>query len=134
MVFLAGGAADPTTTLVFDLTTRTRLANAKLTGPFASSVAAKALDGMGLVYDPGLDKFVYFQDDGFLYTITRVSPTAYSVDRMTLAGTPPAVLGSGVHNGGGYVGVWSRMQYIPRLRGVCIIQAYDRPAYFVRTA
>jgi hypothetical protein len=109
-----------------------RWTDAVFSGPFASGISVKQYDGPGLVYDPGLGRFLWFQDDGFLYAITYVSAGEYSVERMTLAGTPPTVLASGVHNGG--VGIWSRMQYVPRLRGVCIIQAYNRPAYFVRTS
>jgi hypothetical protein len=38
-----------------------------------------------------------------------------------------------VHKGGGQEGIWPRMQYVPNLHGICILQAYDKPAYFVRT-
>ena len=110
-----------------------RWTDAAFSGAYASAISVAQYDGPGLVYDPGLGKFLWFQDDGFLYAITYVSPGEYSVDRMTLAGTPPTLLASGVHNGG-HVGIWSRMQYVPNLKGVCIIQAYNRPAYFVRTA
>ncbi len=86
-----------------------------------------------MVYDPGIDKFLLFQDDGFIYTITYVSASEWSVDRLPLTGVAPAVGASGIHSGGSCA-VWGRMQYVPNLRGVCIIQAYNKPAYFVRTA
>ena len=86
-----------------------------------------------MVYDPGIDKFLLFQDDGFIYALGYVSRSEWSVDRLTLSGTPPVVRASGIHSGGPCA-VWGRMQYIPNLGGVCIIQAYNKPAYFVRTA
>ncbi len=87
----------------------------------------------GFVYDSGLDKFLLFQDDGFIYTITYVSKSEWSVDRLALAGTSPVVGASSIHSGGPCA-IWGRMQYVPKLRGVCIIQAYNKPAYFVKTA
>jgi hypothetical protein len=83
------------------------------------------------VFDSVLNKFLLFQDDGFLYTITKVSIANWAVDRLALSGLPPAVMHSA---GPGRPAIWGRMQYVPNLKGVCIIQAPDRPAYFVKTA
>ena len=86
----------------------------------------------GLVYDAGLDAFLYFQDDEELYKITYLSVGSYSVQKMGLSGTKPSRLASGTHNGG-RIGIWGRMAHVPKLKGVCIIQGHNRPAYFVRT-
>jgi hypothetical protein len=78
-----------------------------------------------------LNKFLLFQDDGFLYTITKVSIANWAVNRLALTGVPPTV---GHSARVGYPAIWGRMQYVPNLKGVCIIQAPDKPAYFVKTA
>jgi len=78
-----------------------------------------------------LNKFLLFQDDVFLYTITQLSLSNWVVDRLPLSGTPPI---AGHSAALGYPAIWGRMQYVPNLKGVCIIQAADRPAYFVKTA
>jgi len=100
------------------------------TGPYAGAISIGGYYAAGLVYDKGLGKFLLFQDDGHLYAITRVSVATWSVDRMVLSGTAPDALHSA---GAGLPAIWGRMQYVPNLDGVCIIQAYDRPAYFVKT-
>lgn len=100
------------------------------TGPYAGAVSIGGYYASGLVFDRGLGKFLLFQDDGHLYAITRVSAASWSVDRMSLSGAAPEALHSASP---GLVAIWGRMQYVPNLDGVCIIQAYDRPAYFVKT-
>ena len=115
------------------LDTGTRTA-ATFSGQYANSIWLAAVSGAGFVYDAGIDRFVIFIDDGFLYTISYVSDSNWQVDRMTLSGTAPtAGHSNATAGGGGQVGVWGRMQYVPNLHGICIIQAYDKPAYFVRT-
>lgn len=104
---------------------------ATLSGPYAAAVNVGGYFAAGLVFDSVLNKFLLFQDDGFLYTITKVSLGNWAVDRLPLSGSPPAVMHSASV---GYPAIWGRMQYVPNLKGVCIIQAYDRPAYFVKTA
>jgi hypothetical protein len=99
-------------------------------GPHAGSVSIGGYYAAGLVFDKGLGKFLLFQDDGHLYAITRVSAANWSVDRMVLSGKAPDAMHSA---GPGLAAIWGRMQYVPNLDGVCIIQAYDRPAYFVKT-
>lgn len=100
------------------------------TGPYAGSVSIGGYYAAGLVFDRGLGKFLLFQDDGQLYTIARVSAADWRVDRLALVGTPPDAMHSA---GPGLPAIWGRMQYVPNLNGVCIVQAYDRPAYFVKT-
>jgi hypothetical protein len=103
----------------------------KLVGPLAGSIRIGAYYAAGIVYDPNLKKFVLFQDDGHLYTIDRATTSTWQVERMALSGAAPQTL----HSSGGYMpAIWGRMQYVPNLKGICILQAYDRPAYFVRTA
>jgi hypothetical protein len=112
---------------------RGTVTEAVFSGTYAGSVLPVPTYAFGMVYDPGIDKFLLFQDDGFIYALGYVSRSEWSVDRLTLSGTPPVVRASGIHSGGPCA-VWGRMQYIPNLGGVCIIQAYNKPAYFVRTA
>lgn len=90
------------------------------------------------VYDPNLDKFLIFLDDGYLYTITYVSDAEWSVDRLAITnggvvGQSPVVGGSEQHTSA-YIGIWSRFQYVPNLKGVVVCQAYDQNLWFVRTA
>jgi hypothetical protein len=99
-------------------------------GPYADAVNVGGYFAAGLVFDRGLHQFLLFQDDGYLYPITRVSSTDWRVDRLHLGGTPPDAMHSAAP---GLPAIWGRMQYLPNLNGVCIVQAYDRPAYFVRT-
>ena len=99
-------------------------------GPHAGSVSIGGYYAAGLVFDRGLGKFLLFQDDGHLYAITRVSAADWSVDRVAMKGAAPDAMHSA---GPGLPAIWGRMQYVPNLDGVCIIQAYDRAAYFVKT-
>ena len=104
---------------------------ATFSGPYAAAVSVGGYYAAGLVFDSVLNKFLLFQDDGFLYTITQLSLSNWSVDRLPLSGTPPA---AGHSAAVGYPAIWGRMQYVPNLKGVCIVQAADKPAYFVKTA
>jgi hypothetical protein len=122
-----GGANVP---VAIDLTTGAGTV-ATFSGPYAAAVNVGGYYAAGLVFDSVLNKFLLFQDDGFLYTITKVSIANWAVNRLALSGLPPAVMHSA---GPGRPAIWGRMQYVPNLKGVCIIQAPDRPAYFVKTA
>jgi hypothetical protein len=103
----------------------------KLVGTLAASIRIGAYYAAGIVFDPVLNKFVLFQDDGHLYTISKATASTWNVERMALSGVAPQTL----HSSFGYMpAIWGRMQYVPNLKGICIVQAYDRPAYFVRTA
>jgi hypothetical protein len=119
-----------TVPITIDLAT-SQMTRAVLSGPFAASILGYYQASM--VWDEGLGAFLYFQDDGYLYAITYVSDAEYRVDRMPLAGVPPTPGGSGVHSGGPCA-IYGRMQYVPNLKGVVIVQRYDADAYFVRTA
>jgi hypothetical protein len=116
--------------IAIDLTSGAATVGA-FSGPHAAHVDVGGYYAAGLVFDLVLGKFLLFQDDGYLYTITKVSMSNWSVDRLPLTGTAPSPMHSAAP---GYPAIWGRMQYVPNLKGVCIIQAYDRPAYFVRTA
>jgi hypothetical protein len=86
--------------------------------------------GVGLVWDDGLAKFVYFKDDGNLYTI---DPSAsWQVARLRVTGTGPSRNAAGQN--GGDAAIYGRMQYVPELRGIVIAQTFDRNVYFVRTS
>ncbi len=98
-----------------------------LTGPAAAEI--NQWDGVGLEWDAGIRKFVYFNDNGILYTI---DPVGWVVTRLTTTGTAP-VAGAARKNGGGS-GIYGRMRYVPNLKGIVIAQTSDANAYFVRTA
>jgi hypothetical protein len=125
-----GNFGGPNVPVAIDLATGVATV-ATFSGPYAAAVKVGAYYAAGLVFDPVLGKFLLFQDDGFLYTITKVSMASWLVDRLALSGTPPA---AGHSAAPGYAAIWGRMQYVPNLKGVCILQAADRPAYFVKTA
>src|SRR4030095_200382 len=96
-------AIDPTRKVIFrigvkgtafnipvtvDLTT-VLYTEAEFSGPHASAITLARYDAPGLVYDSGLDAFLYFKDDGYLYKMTYLTAASYSVERLTLTGTPP---------------------------------------------
>jgi len=105
---------------------------ATLSGPYASAIV-RLNKACPLIYDPGIDKYLLFLDDGFLYTLTWMSNSSYSLNRLSMSGTPP-VIGASTVAGATPAAIWSRMQYVPNLEGVCIVQAYNKPAYFARIA
>jgi hypothetical protein len=101
---------------------------------YAAAITNNNSNGCGLVYDPVLNKYLYFMDDQLIYTITYVSGSSYVVD--LLFSTPaPFPAGCSVLDGGTVpAAIWSRMQYIPNLKGVAFVLASNQPVYFVRTA
>lgn len=125
-----GNYGPPNTPVAIDLATGSATVGS-FSGPYADAINIGGYFAAGLVFDRGLGKFVLYQDDGYLYAISRVSSRIWRVDRLPLTGRPPDSAHSAEP---GLVAIWGRMQYVPNLRGVCIIQAYDRPAYFVRTS
>jgi len=125
-----GNYAGPNVPVAIDLTTGAAPVGT-FSGPYAAAVNVGGYYAAGLVFDAVLGKFVLFQDDGYLYTIAKVSMSNWSVNRLSLTGTAPEAMHSAAP---GLAAIWGRMQYVPNLKGVCIIQAYDRPAYFVKTA
>jgi hypothetical protein len=101
-----------------------------MSGPYAGTLAQyHGYWANGFVYDEGLGCFLMYQDDGFLYTITRTGTAAYTVDRLTMTGTPPTA-----NQYGGLTGIWSRMQYVPNLKGVAIYLLGSNPIYFAKTS
>jgi hypothetical protein len=102
-----------------------------LVGPHAKSVDVGGYFAAGLVFDAGLGMFVFFRDDGYLYTIARSTSTDWFVDRMSVTGTPPVPTANARE---GRPALWGRFQYVPNLKGVCIVQSHDRPVYFVKTS
>jgi hypothetical protein len=125
-----GNYGPPNTPVAIDLATGSATVGS-FSGPYADAINIGGYFAAGLVFDRGLGKFVLYQDDGYLYAISRVSSRIWRVDRLPLTGRPPDSAHSAEP---GLVAIWGRMQYVPNLRGVCIIQAYDRPAYFIRTS
>lgn len=97
-----------------------------------TTVNTASMGRFGICYDPGLDKPVLFMDDGKLYAFSYVSNTSWTLDALTVSGTPPTAGASMAH--GSTPAIWSRMQYVPNLRGICIVQAAAEPVYFVRTS
>jgi hypothetical protein len=106
----------------------------------------------GKVYDPINDCIWFYQDDGFLYKITRTDATHYNVDRQpmspgTLSGSsvapsaltmsyPVAPQGFDTSNPAtGNVMIWNKMIYVPAYKGfVLITDCGLTPTWFVRTA
>lgn len=90
----------------------------------------------GFVFDPNLDKFVMFKDDGHLYTFAPDGPDNWYVDRLNLTPDPragvPASHGSSIH--GSDPAIWGRMQYVPELSGIAILQSANANCWFIRTA
>jgi hypothetical protein len=125
-----GSFGAPNVPVAIDLATGVATVGV-FSGTYASAVNVGGYYAAGLVFDPVLNKFLLFQDDGFLYTITKVSIGNWAVNRLALTGSAPAAMHSASV---GHPAIWGRMQYVPNLKGVCIIQAADRPAYFVKTA
>lgn len=106
---------------------------ATFTGPYAASISETNMYWAGgRVYDPVLDLFLYYRDDGFLYTIKWLSDASYFVDRLPMTGTAPP---AGSMSYSGNYGGWNKVQYVPNLKGVVIIAGGDSiPTYFVKTA
>ena len=125
-----GNYRAPNTPVAIDLATGSATVGS-FSGRYRDVINIGGYFAAGLVFDRGLGKFLLYQDDGYIYTISRASGASWQVDRLELTGTAPQ---SGHSAEAGLIAIWGRMQYVPNLRGVCIIQAYDRPAYFVRTS
>ena len=125
-----GNYGAPSIPVAIDLATGSATVGS-LTGRHADAINLGGYFAAGLVFDRGLGKFLLYQDDGYLYTVSRASAANWQVDRLPLAGPAPEPRHSAAP---GLIAIWGRMQYVPNLNGVCIIQAHDRPAYFVRTA
>jgi hypothetical protein len=111
-------------------TTRATPTVCTLSGPGTASLVVeegyKVAEG-GLVYDRGLECFWLFQGNGLL-KITPNGPNDWRVDYPATTGIAPAIdttFGSNTLAG--------RMQYVPALKGICIILA-NQDAYFLRTA
>jgi hypothetical protein len=101
-----------------------------LVGPEAAAIGTSG-NGCGLIFDPGIGKHLYFKDDGFVYALDWAG-TAWNVAHLPLIGSGPLANVSQIA-GSTPAAVWTRFQYVPNLRGFCLLQAYNKPAYFVRT-
>jgi hypothetical protein len=102
-----------------------------LTGPAVSSIVTDgfAAIGGGFVYDPGLRCFLLFQGNGEMLKVTAGGGTDWAVDHLATTGKPPPL-----DIGLGSAQLAGRMQYVPALKGVCILFEYNQDAYFIRTA
>ncbi len=97
--------------------------------PATTGIPLKRASGAGFLHDPILDKYLYFTDEGVIHAI---DPVTFDVALLPVTGTPPVTHGAGVN--GGDTAIYTRMQYVPALKGIVIAQAFDKPVYFVRTA
>ncbi len=136
MLVMGSYKGDNAAALTFDIRTGTLDEKTKLIGPHAQSlkgIGPKA----GFVYDEGLGKFVWFQDDAQLYTIAYRGLVngvhEWQVDRLATTGTPPAA-GATAINSGGAPSVWGRMRYVPELRGIVLLTRTDTEVFFIRTS
>lgn len=140
----SGGLQDKI--VPFDISTPTAwtaISGASFSGPFASSIHQQTLYWAGgFVYDAQLGCFLFYQDDGFMYTITRVSNTDWYVDRLPMTGAAPD---ANMVSYAGNVAIWSKMQYVPNLKGVVLLLPGQNetfngaivsrvPTYFIKTA
>jgi len=131
-----GGAA-----LTYDIGTGGLSENTKLVGPHAQTIVPPTMPGgpakAGFVFDEGLKKFVWFQDDGQLYTIAyqglNNGVNEWYVDRLDTSGPKPPV-GATVINSGGAPSVWGRLRYVPELRGIVLLTRTDTDVFFVKTS
>lgn len=142
-----GSVIDPTRNIIFMVGQKSGVQNIPLTqnlttfavtqatfsGPYAASINETVFYwAAGRCYDPNLDLFLWYQDDGFLYTIKWLSNSSYYVDRLPMTGTAPPA-GSMTYSGNH--GIWNKVQYVPALKGVVILAGGNTiPTYFVKTA
>jgi hypothetical protein len=80
--------------------------------------------GAGIVWDDLLHCFLWFQDDGQLYTITRVTDATWNVATLPLVGAGPAPQSCSFF---GNCFIWGKMQYVPNLQGVVMHLAGNNP-------
>lgn len=103
-----------------------------LTGTYASLLSQIDTSALGFVYDPLLDKWLIYRDfDATIYTATLTSSTTMQIEKLIVAGTSP-IAGNGEAQHG--QGVSGRFQYVPAMKGVCLIQAANVNAKFIQTA
>lgn len=148
-----GAVIDPTRNIIFMVGQKSGVQNVPLTqslalnqagqmappvqatfsGPYASSINETVYYwAAGRCYDPVLDLFLWYRDDGFLYTIKWLSDTSYFVDRLPMTGVAPA---AGSMSYSGNYGGWNKVQYVPNLKGVVILAGGDSiQTFFVKTA
>jgi hypothetical protein len=106
---------------------------ATLTGTFASAIKTGDLYNAGMLYCHDTDCFLFFPDDGFIYTISFTDAAHWAVDRLATTGTGPAAHASNAGQAN-IIRIWSRFQYVPALKGVVVMPDDTIPTYFVRTA
>jgi hypothetical protein len=124
-ILIAGGywGAESQRYGVLDLAARTYEA-ITLTGPSAADIVDPY---NGMIYEPRLDRFLYFraiEDDERVY---RIHPETWSVDVYPVTGTPPPPRAASV---------FSRFVHVPELGGVAYVadSAGDTGVYFLRTS
>jgi hypothetical protein len=141
MLVMGNYKGDTGAALTFDIRTGALFENSRLVGPHAQSIVPPARKGgvvaAGFIFDEGLGKFVWFQDDGQLYTIAYRGVVngahEWHVDRLPTTGTPPVPEGT-IVNSGGYPAVWGRMRYVPELKGIVLLTRTDTDVFFIRTS
>lgn len=102
-----------------------------LTGSHANVIASTSTGTVGqagFVYNPELDKFMYYPDDGAIYTI---DPVTWHMVRYPVTGNvPPAGIRYSAENGSG---IYGRFQYVPELRGVVYMPTWTKNLFFLKT-
>jgi len=128
----SGGRGNIPQVFKIDVVPYKRVA-ATLSGPFAASIFnPSGTWSSGILWDPGLHCFLWYQDDGFLYTITRGATDAdWIVDRLTVTGEMPASeMSNGKHT---WPTIYGLIQYVPNLKGVAMQISCEHNCYFIRT-
>lgn len=84
----------------------------------------------GVVWCPNKSAHLYYNDDGFVYTVTKTGATEFTVERLTTTGTGPAA-SDFADKAGGVLNNW---QFDRTLNGIICRPGDNKPMYFLRTA
>ncbi len=118
-VLVAGGTGDDHG--VYDIATNT-VKTVTFSGPYASAINGR---GDGMVYDSGLDAYLY-RKGGAGGTVYKINAQTFAVELLTTSagGSVPAATN----------GVYTRFLYAPLLKGVIYIPTYGGNPWFLRTS
>jgi hypothetical protein len=92
-----------------------------LTGSDASAILS---GGVGLIYEPVLDKFLAITNAAG-GTVYAIDPVTFAVTTLATAGAPPDATAG--------IGPYTRFQYVPKRSGVVWYPSYSTNLWFLRT-
>lgn len=108
------------------------VSQATLTGAYASAITVGNLFNAGMCFCPDLNCYLFFPDDGFVYTITFTDLTHWAVARWAMTGPAPSPHASNAGQAG-IIRIWNRFQYVPALKGCIVVTDKTNPPLFFRT-